>query len=229
MKTVKIEKTGTTFFLPAVDLLAVWNGTSSEETRYYLRGVLVECDGAGLRLVATDGHLLMKSELPDPAFMGGSCATQKSDHEAGFLLQTDIAEKAFKAKAMGELWIYGDVATGILQFVDMNAAAMEKGEELNRLGVCEFSRIDGTFPDWRRVLPAEADPTACACFNPDLLDRFKKARDVYTRAGAANRGSAIRINPADGNGPMRVDLAAVKRFTGVLMPVHWETAARYAA
>ena len=50
MKTITPTPTPTTFFLPADDLRAAFQCISTEQTRYFLGGVLIEDD----KLVATD-------------------------------------------------------------------------------------------------------------------------------------------------------------------------------
>ena len=60
MKTVTPTPTPTTFFLPADDLRAAFQCISAEESRYYLRGVLVEAE----TLVGLDGHQMLTIRLP---------------------------------------------------------------------------------------------------------------------------------------------------------------------
>ena len=42
MTTVNIVKNENTFFVPALDVLAVYNAASKDQVRYYLMGVYVE-------------------------------------------------------------------------------------------------------------------------------------------------------------------------------------------
>ena len=151
-KIVYVEETATTFFLPARDVLAVWNATSGEKTRYYLNGVYVEeHDKDGIQIIATDGHVLLRKPVASGAFIGADVSKQATQFDRGFILALDTADKAMKAKTQGDAWLYGDTATGIVQVLDVKAKA---DEGYRRVGVLEFERIDGTFPDWRRVLPA---------------------------------------------------------------------------
>lgn len=218
MKTLHIEKTETSFFLPAADLMAAWQSTSSEETRYYLQGVFLETDGTACRAVATDGHMALVIEMPAGAFIGAGACTQSANEYSGFILSVDVAEKAFKAKAYGDLWVYGDTDTGILQFVD--TAAKEDSDPLRRVGVCEFHRIGGTFPDWRHIMPKPGTARVNACFNPDLLIRFKKSFDILGKERGLKAGQAIHLACGDNEGdPIEVTGAACARAKGVLMPM----------
>ena len=211
MKTITPTPTPTTFFLPADDLRAALHCVSA--TSYYLNGVFVESDN----LVATDGHQMLTIELPDGCHVGTECFTQGMDaprmpgatgtpEGAGFILSCDATDKAFKAKASGgDLWVYGDIETGILQFVINHG----KGGEMYRVGVLEFTRIDGTYPEWRRVV-AKGDGGAA------VLGKLIKAADVI------DKGRGIRLTGGEGEGdPIRVDFVASPRLRGTLMGMRW--------
>lgn len=209
-KTVKLNRTPTSFYLPADDLRAAFQCVSTEQTRYYLNGVFVDHDATGLRLIGLDGHVMLKIELPDATFVGEKCWTQ----ENGFILKTDHTDKAFKAKTPKGLWIYGDTATGLLQFV-----ATDGTDEPRRVGVCEFEQIDGTFPDWRRVMPKAQAKTGHMSFDPAKLAMLVKAGDVI------RKGCKVRLTSGEGVGdPMRVEYHRLDRMTGVLMPYRWSDA-----
>ena len=215
MKTITPTLTPTTFFLPADDLRAAFQCISTEQTRYYLGGVFVEADN----LVALDGHQMIVIDLPGGHHVGKECFTQNTSgplphiDRAGFILSCDAADKAFKAKASGgDLWVYGDTTTGILQFVINHG----EGGEMSRVGVLEFTRIDGTYPEWRRVV-AEVDGGAeSLCYDPAVLGKLIKAADVI------DKGRPIRLTSGSTPGdPIRVDFVASARLRGTLMPMRW--------
>jgi len=220
MKTITPTPTQTTFFLPADDLRAAFQCISTEQTRYYLGGVLIEDD----KLVALDGHQMLTIELPDGCHVGAECFTQGMDAPrmpgstgtppgAGFILSCDATDKAFKAKASGgDLWVYGDIETGILQFVINHC----KGGEMSRTGVLEFTCIDGTYPDWRRVVAKGDGGAASLCYDPAVLAKLIKAADVI------DKGRPIRLTGGEGEGdPIRVDFVASPRLRGTLMSMRW--------
>ena len=213
MKTITPTQTPTTFFLPADDLRAAFQCISTEQTRYYLYGVLIEAD----KLVALDGHQMMTIELPDGCHVGTECFTQGMDEPrmpgAGFILSCDATDKAFKAKASGgDLWVYGDIETGILQFVINHV----KGGEMYRVGVLEFSVIDGTYPEWRRVVAKGGGGAASLCYDPAVLARLIKAADVI------NKGKGIQLTSGATQGdPIRVDFVASPRLRGTLYSMRW--------
>jgi len=220
MKTITPTPTPTTFFLPADDLRAAFQCISTEQTRYYLGGVLIEAD----KLVALDGHQMLTIELPDGCHVGAECFTQGMDaprmpgatgtpQGAGFILSCDATDKAFKSGGKaGDLWVYGDTTTGILQFVINHC----KGGEMCRVGVLEFTVIDGTFPDWRRVVAKGDGGATSLCYYPAVLARLIKAADVI------EKGKGIRLTGGGTQGdPIRVDFVASARLRGTLMPMRW--------
>ena len=212
MKTITPTPTPTTFFLPADDLRAAFQCIST--TSYYLNGVFVASDN----LVATDGHQMLTIELPDGCHVGTECFTQGTSGPlpkmpyAGFILSCDATDKAFKSKAADsrDLWVYGDIETGILQFVINH----KEGGEMSRVGVLEFTRIDGTYPEWRRVVAKGDGGDASLCYDPAVLAKLIKAADVI------DKGRPIRLTGGGGD-PIRVDFVASPRLRGTLMPIRW--------
>jgi len=204
MKTIIPTPTPTTFFLPADDLRAAFHCISTEQTRYYLCGVLIGAD----KLVALDGRQMLTIELPDGCHVGKECFTQ----ENGFILSCDATDKAFKHNGKVPLWVYGDTATGILQFV-LNHG---KGLEMTRVGVLEFGVIDGTYPDWQRIVARGDGGAAILCYDPAVLARLVKAADVI------KKGRAVRLTGGEGVGdPIKVEFRASARLRGTLMPMRW--------
>jgi len=211
MKTITPTQTPTTFFLPADDLRAAFQCIGTKQTRKYLGGVFVEADN----LVALDGHQMLTIELPDGCHVGTECFTRGTDAPrtpgAGFILSCDATDKAFKAKASGgDLWVYGDIETGILQFVINHG----EGGEMSRVGVLEFTRIGGTYPEWRRMVAKGDGSAASLCYDPAVLARLVKAADVI------DKGRGIRLTGGEGD-PIRVDFVASPRLRGTLMSMRW--------
>ncbi|MXQ08197.1 DNA polymerase III subunit beta [Alphaproteobacteria bacterium GH1-50] len=109
---------------------------STEETRYYLNGVymhVADADGAQvLRCVATDGHRLARIDAPLPegaANMPGVIVPRKTVGELRKLLDDDEAE----------------IAVSVSETKVRFAAP----------GITLTSKvIDGTFPDYSRVIPS---------------------------------------------------------------------------
>src|SRR5712675_1027018 len=128
-----------TFKLAAADLKRLIDKTqfaiSTEETRYYLNGIYLHTAGTAkaptLRAVATDGHRLAQFELPLPAGadgMPGIIVPRKTVAEVQRLIETGEGEAAIELSA------------GKIRFTIGNVVLTSK-------------LIDGTFPDYGRVLP----------------------------------------------------------------------------
>jgi DNA polymerase-3 subunit beta len=112
---------------------------SSEETRYYLNGIYLhaaDTDGvAVLRAVATDGHRLARVEVPLPdsaAGMPGIIVPRKTVGEIRKLLDETEAE------------VTVSLSETKIRFAFEGAVLTSK-------------LIDGTFPDYQRVIPAGND------------------------------------------------------------------------
>ncbi len=131
------------FSLDAAELRSLIDRTrfaiSTEETRYYLNGIYMHAaqrDGVDLlRVVATDGHRLANVEVPLPdgaADMPGVIIPRKTAYELRKLIdETDEDVNICLSEAK-------------IQF------AFDKATLTSKL-------IDGTFPDYERVIPSGND------------------------------------------------------------------------
>ena len=111
---------------------------STEETRYYLNGIYLHIAGDMLRGVSTDGHRLASVDVaaPDGALgMAGVIVPRKT-----------VAEIAKLATASaGDLVV--SVSETKIRLASDTVAITSKV-------------IDGTFPDYTRVIPTDSDKTA---------------------------------------------------------------------
>lgn len=139
---------------------------STEETRYYLNGIylhVTEHDGANvLRAVATDGHRLARVEVPSPdgaAGMPGIIIPRKAVLEVHKLME-DVDEA-----------IEVSLSETKIRFTFDSVVLTSK-------------LIDGTFPDYERVIPSgndkvlEVDGRAFA----DAVDRVSTISSEKSRA-----------------------------------------------
>jgi len=134
------------FTLPAGDLKRLIDKTrfaiSTEETRYYLNGIFLHVsddDQPVLKAAATDGHRLARFTLPRPEGAAG------------------MPDVIVPRKAVGELRKLLEEALDGNVEVDLSASKIRftlGGEG----GVVLTSKlIDGTFPDYSRVIPTGND------------------------------------------------------------------------
>ena len=176
------------FALPAADLRFLIERTrfaiSTEETRYYLNGIYFhDVAGKHLRAVATDGHRLAQSQLTLPegaAGMPGIIVPRKTVLELVKLLEDDD----------------GDVEVSIsAQKIRFKAGKLVLTSKL----------IDGTFPDYERVIPRNNDKILEADTKQfsEAVDRvstisFEKSRAVKL-ALSAGKMSMVVNNPDSGS------------------------------
>ncbi|HEY2758613.1 MAG TPA: DNA polymerase III subunit beta [Pseudolabrys sp.] len=166
------------FKLPAGDFKRLIDKTqfaiSTEETRYYLNGIYLHTAGASktptLRAVATDGHRLAQVELPLPegaAGMPGIIVPRKTVGEVQRLIETGEGEVSIELSA------------GKIRFTIGNVVLTSK-------------LIDGTFPDYARVIPLNNDKDLIV----DKKD-FEAAVDRVSTV-SSERGRAVKLSVTGG-------------------------------
>jgi len=147
---------------------------STEETRYYLNGIYLhtlEVEGRSLlRAVATDGHRLARVDTAAPAGaagMPGVIVPRKAVAEIQKLLEDGEAEVA----------------------VELSATKIRVATEAV---VLTSKLIDGTFPDYQRVIPGGNDKRLTV----DKGDFAASVDRVSTIS--SERGRAVKLSMADG-------------------------------
>jgi DNA polymerase-3 subunit beta len=188
-----------TFSFDIRALKATAIAASNEETRYYLKGVCVEHTPDGPVFVATDGHRLIATR-----------------HDWGIDRATYFAPVIIPLSLIKRIKVNRkiDQATMTIEPKEKGAIAIS----IYYAGATYIENaIDGTFPDWRRVMPRECDGTV-AQFNPDYIAAFADAGRVL---GNGKCDVAVTISH-NGGSPALVRFwhedKPVKSF-GVIMPV----------
>jgi DNA polymerase III subunit beta len=165
------------FTLAATDLKRLIDKTqfaiSTEETRYYLNGIYLHTAVNGkstmLRAVATDGHRLAQVELPLPSGasgMPGIIVPRKTVGEVQRLIDAE-AEVAVELSQGKIRFSIGDV-------------------------VLTSKLIDGTFPDYARVIPVGNDKELIV----DKKD-FEASVDRVSTV-SSERGRAVKLSISSG-------------------------------
>jgi DNA polymerase III subunit beta len=167
-----------TFTVAAADLKRLIDKTqfaiSTEETRYYLNGIYLHAAGTGktqtLRAVATDGHRLAQVELALPAGaagMPGIIVPRKTVGEVQRLIEDNEAEITIELSQGKIRFTIGDV-------------------------VLTSKLIDGTFPDYARVIPSGNDKEL-------IVDKkeFEQAVDRVSTV-SSERGRAVKLSLSSG-------------------------------
>jgi DNA polymerase-3 subunit beta len=143
---------------------------STEETRYYLNGIYLHCvNGAKLRAVATDGHRLaqVETDLPEGApDMPGVIVPRKAVAEVIKLLdgQEPVEVSLSQAKIR---FSAGDV-------------------------VLTSKLIDGSFPDYARVIPT-ANKKLLKVDNAGLVKAVDRVSTL-----SSEKGRAVKLNAGEG-------------------------------
>jgi len=164
------------FALPAASLKRMIDKTqfaiSTEETRYYLNGIYLHAAKSGktemLRAVATDGHRLAQYEiaLPDGASgLPGVIVPRKTVGEVQRLIENNDSEITIELSQAKVRFTIGDV-------------------------VLTSKLIDGTFPDYARVIPLGNDKML-------KVDKgeFEHAVDRVSTV-SSERGRAVKLSLA---------------------------------
>ena len=192
------------FVLPASDVKRLIDRTqfaiSTEETRYYLNGIYLHAAGtvsaATLRAVATDGHRLAQVDLAMPKGaegMAGVIVPRKTVGEVQRLIEDAEAEVSI------------ELSQGKIRFTLGNVVLTSK-------------LIDGTFPDYSRVIPTANDRilkidtrslsegvdrvAAIATTEKTRAVKLALSRDKVTLSVTSpENGTAAEEVPADYNSP----------------------------
>ena len=140
---------------------------ASQDVRYYLNGMLFETEGAVLRTVATDGHRL---------------AVASCQHAANLAQQQVIVPR----KGVLELvrLLDNEEENVKIQIGSNNIRAITSGFVFT----CKL--VDGRFPDYRRVLPKNADK--------QLISSRGELKQAFSRAAILSnekfRGVRLNMN-----------------------------------
>lgn len=192
------------------------NFASTEETRYYLRGVNIEPSG---HVAATNGHVLFA------AYAKNEPENFDWHFAAPVIVPFDKAMlKACKAKSRMPLFMVIEHAAAdsmkvTFRIVLAETAAQACESESPVTFTLEGAFIDGSFPDWRRVVPRVPKNTIAAApaFDARYIERFGAV------AQGEGKSQRIRIiTCSDEASPLYVDIGRKDAF-GVLMPMRADT------
>jgi DNA polymerase-3 subunit beta len=147
---------------------------STEETRYYLNGIYFHTIETGgklkLRAVATDGHRLARAEMEAPA---------GSEGMPGVIIPRKTVSELQKLVDQPDVAVATELSDTKIRFTIGSVVLTSK-------------LIDGTFPDYQRVIPTGND-------KPLVIDRatFASAVDRVSTI-SSERGRAVKLSIADG-------------------------------
>jgi DNA polymerase III sliding clamp (beta) subunit (PCNA family) len=150
---------------------------SKEETRYYLNGVYLHHAGNALRFVATDGHRLAQAEIDAPE---GADALKPVILPRAFVL--DIIKAAKRTR---DAWhnVTLTIDGAALRLTDWNGTMIDA------------TAIDGTFPDYARVVPCGTPAHGTIVFEREAMRRAVAAVTTFATTRAGLRSAAIAMAP----------------------------------
>ena len=157
-----------------------------DDSRYYLQGVYIQTAPTGTYLVATDGHAL-------GVWQDECSGTIEGDSQIVRIDKTIL--DAIKK--------------------DKLATTLEITKNQVTCGDSTFSNsegffVDGTFPDWKRIIPKEAPKDiAQISFNPELLKPFS----------LNNKKSCLAFTFYSDTSPILIHNTQHAEFFGLVMPV----------
>jgi DNA polymerase-3 subunit beta len=147
---------------------------STEETRYYLNGIFLHAHEAGgklkLRSVATDGHRLARAEIDAPA---------GSEGMPGVIIPRKTVSELQKLVDDPDIAVTTELSDTKIRFTVGSVVLTSK-------------LIDGTFPDYQRVIPTGNDKKL-------TIDRqsFAAAVDRVSTI-SSERGRAVKLSISEG-------------------------------
>ncbi|SON53543.1 DNA polymerase III subunit beta [Hartmannibacter diazotrophicus] len=166
------------FTLPSKDLRKLIDRTqfaiSTEEIRYYLNGIYFHTvetpEGMKFRAVATDGHRLAQTNIPAPegaAGMPGIIVPRKTVGEIQKLLEEPEVEATVELSTTKIRLTVGNV-------------------------VLTSKLIDGTFPDYGRVIP-QGNDKELRVEKADFADAVDRVSTI-----SSERGRAVKLTLSEG-------------------------------
>lgn len=206
--------------VPAADYLYTCRFSSNEETCYYLNGVFV--DTTSRRLVATDSHRLGLLALLDDEMR------VESEAASFILTNSKDLQRACKAGKYERLWLrcYDDKLEIVAGGSGSAAVDVAPESDMPQRLVATLPGanvyVDGTFPDYTRVMPTRNTGTVVETYPgkdgaPGRTETFVVNADlVASMKGPEPKQSCVKLLP-NGDSPW-LAFNTDPRFVGVLMP-----------
>lgn len=171
---------------PAAFVDAALCAVSKEETRYYLKGVFF--DGRGF-IAATNGHIAFAARCNDAFKLRDVRPDRVTDALPGVIVPDTALRQAIKAagRTKGLCYAIERDGNGLWWILYGNARI-------------HFEPVDGSFPDWARIIPTAPETLTAAHYQPQYVaamgDMSKALRDGKKDAAAFFRIHQNGENPA---------------------------------
>ena len=168
---------------------AAMAAVSKEETRYYLKGVFIDARGY---IAATNGHIAFAARCAEAcAFAETFITVGGSNALAGVLVPDTAITQAAKGK--GPYYTI-DRDAGGLYWLQRGAVRVH------------FVPVDGSFPDWTRIIPETPDALVAAHYDLKYVTAMGKMAQALG-GGKKDAASAFKIHQ-NGENPGLVTFAS---------------------
>jgi hypothetical protein len=162
---------------------------SKEETRYYLNGVFIDARGY---IAATNGHIAFAARCTEAcAFAETFVTIGGSNALAGIIVPHDAITQAAKGKS--PYYTLERDANGIY-WLQRGAVRVH------------FVPVDGSFPDWTRIIPEAPKALVAAHYQPQYVNAMGKMAQALG-GGKKDAANAFRIHQ-NGENPGLVTFAS---------------------
>lgn len=189
-----------------INLKAALACASNEETRYYLCGVHVSRHADTLLCAATDGHALLVTRQDwDDGEKGGVLPASGIIIPASFIKSLKLS----KSCDWAELTLSDDGQRVTIDYVGASYT---------------HALVDGTFPDYRRVMPTKHTGIA-AQYAPAIVNKFAAAAkllgtEYISIAHNGDDAAYVTIGEADSPNAFGV-IMPIRRNAGITAPPAW--------
>lgn len=173
---------------------------AKQDVRYYLNGVCVDARASDVTLVTTDGHRMLAYPVAVDAI--------ESLAPGQYIIPREALEAVKPCKA-------GRITLPITIEIDV---AHGRDNKITGATSTVTPLIDGKYPDWRRVMPAQVSGEL-AQYNCDYVGDFGRIAQLM---GAKHPMVCINHN---GNNPAVI--TGLAPALGVLMPLRCDDDARF--
>ena len=168
---------------------------SKEEVRYYLNGVHFCQEGGKAFFVSTDGHRMLAYNMD-----------HESDSPYDAIIPASLVTELGKLKG---------------SLVTLTFTATEVKAEYDGVTRTE-SLIDGTYPQWKKLIPANVKEQVAAIYKAEYVGDLKKIATaihaMYGKRLTKNSDNGYKIHQC-GNDPAPVTFNCSENWLGVIMPM----------
>ena len=171
--------------IPAAFIEAAMQAVSKEESRYYLKGVFIDARGF---IAATNGHIAFAAKCPDARKLEGVTPASIPGALAGVIIPADALAQAVKAAGRGkpDTYVIERDAGGLWWILYGNARV-------------HFAPVDGSFPDWTRIIPVAPETLTAAHYDPKYIAALGNMAKAL-RGGKKGEATAFHLHQ-DGLNP----------------------------